>query len=244
RGDPLETAAPHWYAAIAAGIQIVRIDLRDGVGLRTLDALLQNADLVVTAMRRSSLLRIGFEWESLHARYPRLSHIAISGEAPPHDDRAGHDLTYQARAGTVAPPAMPRALVGDMAAAERAVTAAMTALLVRERSGEASRIDVSIVECATDFAAPFRYGLTAPSGELGGALATYGIYAANTGHVAVAALEPHFVERLQRMLGDADMERESLARTFSTRSAHEWETLAEQFDVPLAAVREREEAGR
>ena len=238
RGDPLEAAAPQWYAAIATGLEILRIDLRDDAALRTLDAHLQSADLVVTAMRASSLLRLGFEWTTLHVRYPNLCHVAISGDAPPHDDRAGHDLTYQARAGTFAPPAMPRALAADMAAAERAATAAVAALLRRDRTGEAVRVDVSIVDAAVDFAAPFRYGLTAPDGVLGGGQPLYGVYGAKEGYVAVAALEPHFSQRLQAMLGCPSLDASSLAAALLERTAHEWEALALQYDVPLAAVRE------
>lgn len=238
RGDTLEESAPHWYAAITTGLEILRLDLRDEKAMRALDAHLRYADLVITAMRASSLLRVGFDWKTLHAKYPRLCHIAICGEAPPHDDRAGHDLTYQARAGTIAPPVMPRTLVGDMAAAERAVAAAVTALYVRSCTNEAMRLDVSIVEAATDFAAPFRYGLTAPNGALGGALPTYRIYAAQNGYVALAALEPHFIQRLATMLETESTDAETLERIFAQRTAREWERLAETYDVPLAAVRE------
>jgi len=238
RGDALEESAPHWYAALTTGIEILRLDLRDEKAVRALDAHLRFADVVISAMRAGSLLRLGFDWKTLHAKYPRLCHVAISGEAPPHDDRAGHDLTYQARAGTVAPPAMPRALVGDMAAAERAVAAAVTALYVRDRTSEATRVDVSIVDAATDFAAPFRYGLTTPSGALGGALPTYRMYEAKDGYIALAALEPHFVERLASMLGTAHADASTLAQAFAQRSANEWERLAESYDLPLAAVRD------
>ena len=238
RGDALEAASSQWYAAMTAGLEILRIDLRDDAALRTLDAHLQSADLVLTAMRASSLLRLGFEWNTLHARYPNLCHVAISGDAPPHDDRAGHDLTYQARAGMFAPPAMPRLLAADMAAAERAVTACVAALMQRDRSGEAVRVDVSIVDAALDFAAPFRYGLTAADGPLGGGSPLYRVYRAKEGHVAVAALEPHFSQRLHAMLERASLDETSLAAALLERTAHEWETLAQQYDVPLAAVRE------
>ncbi len=237
RGDPLAEAAPNWYARLSTGIEIVQLDFREHGSRAALDAHLQHADIVLTAMRARSLERIGLQWEHVHPRYPALSMIALTGESPPHDDRAGHDLTYQARAGTVAPPAMPRALVGDMAAAERVVSVALAALLKRARTGEGIFANVSIVDCARMFAEPYTHGLTRDGGSLGGGFPAYGIYPAEDGWVAVAALEPHFIERLQLLLGITNLSRETLRDALVKRSAREWEALAEQHDVPLAAVR-------
>lgn len=237
RGDPLAAAAPAWYAEATAGVERLQLDFREGAARAALDLHLETADVLMTAMRASSLERIGVAWPRLSERYPALSLISITGEAPPHDDRAGHDLTYQARAGLVDAPALPRTLVADMAAAERAVTAALAALARRSRTGRGTHANVSIVDCARAFAAPYVHGLTRHDGELGGALSTYALYAAEDGWVAVAALEPHFLERLRNLLHVGSLDRASLAAAFRTRSAREWERLAEEHDIPMAAVR-------
>ncbi len=237
RGDPLAEAAPQWYARLATGIEIVQLDFRERGARAVLDAHLQRADVVLTAMRARSLERIGLQWEHLHAQHPALSMISLTGEAPPDDDRPGHDLTYQARAGTVTPPALPRALVGDMAAAERVVSVALASLVKRARTGEGTFANVSIVDCARAFAQPYVQGLTRDDGSLGGALPAYAIYPAEDGWVAVAALEPHFVDRLRSLLGITNLTRDALRDAFVRRSAREWEQLAERHDVPIAAVR-------
>lgn len=236
-GDPLAIAAPRWYEQLSTGIEMVQLNFREAGAHGTLDAHLAHADVVLTAMRARSLERIGLQWEHVRARYPGLSMITVTGEPPPHDDRAGHDLTYQARAGTIAPPVMPRALVGDMAAAERIVSITLAALLKRARTGEGSFANVSIVDCARDFAQPYAHGMTREGGALGGGLPTYGIYAAEDGWLAVAALEPHFIERLQALLGVDTLTRESIREVLRRRSAREWERLAEEHDVPMAAIR-------
>ncbi|MGB6986760.1 MAG: CoA transferase [Candidatus Aquilonibacter sp.] len=237
RGDPLAGAAPAWYAEIVSGMEILQFDLRAPEAKALLDERLRDADLLLTAMRARSLANAGLDWPTLHARYARLCCVTLTGEAPPHDDRAGHDLTYQARAGTIAPPAMPRVLVGDMAAAERVVSTALALLLQRERSGVAGQASVAITDAAADFAKPYEAGLTQPSGELGGGLAVYNIYPAREGWVAVAALEPHFIERLQAMLGVEQLDADTLRAAFVRRSAQEWEALAQHHDLPLAAIR-------
>jgi alpha-methylacyl-CoA racemase len=237
RGDPLAASSPSWYASIIAGMEVLRIDLRAHAGAATLDALLREADVLLSSVRARTLERLGLDSHRLHSRYPLLSHVAICGEAPPHDDRAGHDLTYQARAGLVAPPAMPRTLIADLAAAERAAQAAIAALLRRERTGESSHVHVSITDAATAFAQPYDAGLTRPEGELGGGLPAYNVYPSANGWIAVAALEPHFVEHLRAMLAVDDVTGSSLRDAFARRSSKEWETLAEQHDVPLCAIR-------
>jgi alpha-methylacyl-CoA racemase len=237
RGDPLATGAPAWYAEIVAAMEVVQFDFRAPEAKAMLERHLRDADLLLTAMRARSLANAALDWSAVHARYPRLCSVTLTGEAPPHDDRAGHDLTYQARAGTIAPPAMPRVLVGDMAAAERVVCASLALLLQRERTGEAGHVNVAITDSAADFAKPFDAGLTQPDGELGGGRATYAIYPAREGWVAVAALEPHFVERLQAMLGLEVLDAPALRDAFARRSAQEWEALAQHHDLPLAAIR-------
>jgi alpha-methylacyl-CoA racemase len=237
RGDPLAAAAARWYAEIVAGMEVVQFDLRAPEAKPLLDERLRGADLLLTAMRARALVNAGLDWPALHARHPRLCCVTLSGEAPPYDDRAGHDLTYQARAGTIAPPAMPRVLVGDMAAAERVVSTALALLLQRERTGKAANASVAITDAALDFAKPYEAGLTQPGGVLGGNLAIYNIYPAREGWVAVAALEPHFVERLQAMLGVERVDADTLRAAFVRRSAQEWEELAQHHDLPLAAIR-------
>jgi alpha-methylacyl-CoA racemase len=237
RGDPLALAAPAWYAELTRGIEVRARDLRDAAAREELHALLARADVLVTAMRARSLASLELDEATLRARYPRLIHCALAGEAPPHDDRAGHDLTYQARAGTLAPPSMPRALIGDMAAAERMVSAVLAALLLRERTGRTTFTTVGITQAAEPFADAYRHGLTAPTGELGGALPGYRLYRAADGWVALAALEPHFAERICALLEIDRLDEAALEARFVTRGAQAWEHLAEQHDVPLAAVR-------
>jgi crotonobetainyl-CoA:carnitine CoA-transferase CaiB-like acyl-CoA transferase len=77
--------------------------------------------------------------------------------------------------------------------------------------------------------------MTSLDGILGGALPAYGIYAAATGFVAVAALEAHFWRRLTETLG-VQGSREDLEQAFARRTAEEWQAWAQQHDLPIAAL--------
>ena len=195
-GDPLEGYCAGWYRRLHEGIDVRRIDLKGDAGKRDFDALLGLADLLVTAQRPAALKRLFLSAEDLESRHPALCHVAIVGHAPPHDELAGHDLTYMASLGLVEPGTMPPTLFADMAGAERAVSTALALLLSRTRTGRGGSRLVSLAEAAEALAAPRREGLTASGGLLGGGLPTYGLYATRAGWIAVAALEPHFAERL------------------------------------------------
>jgi len=236
-GDPLQKEAPGWYAALHNKLDVRTLDLQTPEGRGQVHLLLEQSDLLLTSYRPLSLERLGLSWSELAARYPRLSHVAITGSAAPRDDEPGHDLTYQAQAGLVTPPALPRALVADLAGADEAVTAALCLLLARERGHGRGAISVSLAEAAGRFAEPLRQGLAAPSGVLGGAFAGYNIYRAKEGWVALAALEPKFLEALCRELPVSAPTSDQFQQIFPTRTASEWEQWAARLGLPLVAVR-------
>jgi crotonobetainyl-CoA:carnitine CoA-transferase CaiB-like acyl-CoA transferase len=235
-GDPLGRALPSWYRALHEGVEVFALDLKDPGGRARLDTWLAGSDLLITATRPAGLRRLGLGWDELHGRQPRLCQVAIVGYAPPQEDRPGHDLTYQAQAGLLTPPALPRTCLADLAGADRAVSAGLALLLARERGQGAQLAHVSLAEAAEAFAAPLRHGLTAPGGLLGGGSPAYNVYRALDGWVAVAALERHFAEKLETETGVAQPSQEGLQRFFLTRTAEEWQSWALARDLPLVAV--------
>jgi crotonobetainyl-CoA:carnitine CoA-transferase CaiB-like acyl-CoA transferase len=234
-GDPLAVASPQWYAHLHRNLGVRRCNLREEADRNALADYVAEADVLLTSTRAKALVRAGLGWEELHRKHPRLVHVAIVGETAPHADRAGHDLTYQARAGLLSPPSMPKTLLADMACAERAVSTTLAALHSRERDGIGRYAEVGIVDAAIAMAEPLRYGLTG-TGPLGGASPAYRIYPCADGWIAVAVLEAHFVERLKGLLGIERLDAKSVEAALARRSASEWEALANAHDVPLAAV--------
>ncbi|MGB9123296.1 MAG: CoA transferase, partial [Candidatus Angelobacter sp.] len=220
------------------GQTVLRLDLKSPDGRAKLDDLLATADLLLASFRPSALQRLGLDWESLHARHPKLCFVGIIGYATPLQERTGHDLTYQGDLGLLRPPQMPPTLFIDLAGAERAVSMALALLNRSARKGQAGCAWVSLHECAQELAAPLKAGLTTSNGLLGGAYPLYGFYRANDGWIAVAALEPHFAEKLLSELGLKKADRTALERIFLQRKAASWEKWAAELDLPLVAVRE------
>lgn len=208
-GDPLEHLAPEWYRELKSRCEVITMDLKQ----EKLDGLLEGADLLITSHRPSALQRMG-------VNVPKhVGHVEIVGdvEDPEHP---GHDLTYQAEAGTLTPPHMPKVLLGDLMGASQAVSAALLLLL---QGGGHQRIGLK--QAALDMAAPYLHGVTAQDGILGGALENYGLYQVKDGWVAVAALEPHFAQRMNGHLAG-----------LGDKTVDEIVTWAREADIPISAV--------
>lgn len=213
-GDLMAQAAPTYYEWLCEGQQVVALNLKEEADRGQLKELLSTGDVLITSSRPAALARLGLSWEELHAAYPRLCQVAIVGHSGEDADLAGHDLTYQAHAGTLLPPAMPTVPMADLAGAELAVQAALALLLGRnagegsagqgtdrqgaegqgaegQGNGAAGRggyHEVALADAAEAFAMPAQFGLSAPGGLLGGALPGYRIYeAAPAGGAGVEA---------------------------------------------------------
>ncbi len=234
-GDPMELYHAGWYREMASGQRVVKLDLKDTKGRRTLDLQLGEADLLITATRPAALERMGLDWTTLRTRFPRLCQVAIVGFPAPRENEAGHDLTYQASLGLLSPPHMPRTLLADMAGAELVVSRALALLLNRERGGGGGCAEVALSEAAATMAEPLSYGCTVPGAVLGGGIPEYNVYQTTDGWVALAALEPHFKNRLESALSISA--KDEYRKVFATRSTSEWQQWGQERDVPIVAVR-------
>ena len=229
-GDPLLSLSAAWHSEMHEAIDIERLDLKAEATHARVVELLREADLFVTSQRPSALQRLRLDDVTLRDRCARLRFLRIVGSVR-DPERPGHDLTYQAQAGLIGD-AMPRTLVADVMASERAFAAALE--LLRQPPGSA--MDVGLVESLDAMLAPVRHGLTAPTGALGGAAARYRVYRAKAGRVAVAALEPRFETRLFDELGARIGS--DISERFLERTAAEWEMWAIERDLPIVAVKE------
>ena len=235
-GDPAQ-AFPQWFQALNAGQIRKTLDLKVPEDREQFFELLSGADLLLSSMRPSAADRLSLYEMVARAK---VAHIEIVGdvEAP---DEPGHDLTYQAAAGLLNPPEMPRVPWADVLGGYEATIAALDALREREHAqkignDQAVHRRVGLKQGVDDAAEAFQIGATAPGQILSGAHPQYGMYQTQDGWIAVAAIEPHFHATLTALLGDS---RSTLAERFSKRSTAQWLEFAKQHDLPLAAVEKR-----
>ena len=190
----------------------------------------------MTSSRPAALERLGLGWEALHDAFPLLVHVAIVGHSTP-DDSPGHDLTYTAAHGLVAPPLLPRTLVADLGGAERAVSTALALLVARERTGEAARAEVALADTAAAFAAPSPARADRRSAECSAAAipSTGSIEHATAGSRSLRSSRI-FASGFFPSSGSTTRITSRLARAFAERTAADWTAWARERDLPLARV--------
>ncbi|WP_110690185.1 CaiB/BaiF CoA transferase family protein [Salinicola endophyticus] len=137
------------------------LDLKHTEAQPILDALLAEADVLVQNLAPGAAARMGLDFDTLHPRYPGLIVCDISGygEGGPYASKKAYDLLIQSEAGFLsvtggpAPDALAKAgcSVADIAAGMYAYTSILNALLLRGRSGEGSRIEVSMLESLVEW---------------------------------------------------------------------------------------------
>lgn len=253
-GDPMRLYNPPAYAALHEGLDVRTVDLKSEAGQRQLHAELAQTDVLLTSFRPSALAKLKLDWAALHALHPSLSQVAIVGAPGERAEEPGHDLTYLAESGLVIGTELPPTLYADMGGALLGSEAVLKAMLLRSRKpGGADGVDgvdgargvylqVALNASADWLALPRTWGLTQPSGAVGGAHAGYRVYPCADGRVAVAALEPHFAARLceAAQIASRDMmapaTHRALAAWLAKRTRAELEAMGRERDVPLLTL--------
>lgn len=244
-GDPMSAYNRSAYDDMHTGIRILTADLKTPAGQKILHRELAKSDVLLTSFRPSALTKLGLDWKDLHQRYPALSLVAIVGSRGAQAEIAGHDLTYQAENGLVNDLNLPPTLYADMGGALMASEAVLQAMLMQKQSGQGCRLEVALSEAAAFLALPRAWGATAPQSLLGGTHAGYRVYRCRDGRIALAALEPHFAQKVCQVAniawdGPATMLATDTHRRveafLANKTCRELSTLAEQRDIPMHAL--------
>lgn len=254
-GDPMGHYNKPAYAQLHEGVKVLGADLKTEAGQKVLHRELAKADVLLTSFRPSALEKLQIGWKKLHRLYPSLSQVAIVGAPGARAEEPGHDLTYLADNGLVSGLDLPPTLYADMGGSLMASEAVLGAVLKRNEryagTGDVHPrgvfIEVALADAAGYLALPRTWGLTQPTGSVGGAHAGYRVYPCKDGRVAVAALEPHFAAALCQAagLGTSDIRtmlapatRDAIAAFLKTQTRRQLDALAVQRDIPLHTLPE------
>lgn len=135
------------------------LDLKRDEATGIMDRLLESADVLVQNLAPGAAARLGLSFEALHAKHPRLIVCDISGygEGGPYQDKKAYDLLIQSESGflsvtgTKDDPVKAGCSIADIAAGMYAYSAILNALLLRQRTGVGSRLDVSMLESMVEW---------------------------------------------------------------------------------------------
>jgi CoA:oxalate CoA-transferase len=191
-----------YFTSLNRGKQSIALDLKDAADRIVFEKLLARADVLCENFRPGVLTRLGYGWEKLHARHPRLVLASTSGfgQTGPYAGRPAYDIVVQAMGGVMSltghpgsPPTRVGSSLGDITAGLFTAVGIQAALLERERSGSGRRVDVSMLDAqvATLENAIARYGATGevpgPMGSRHPSIAPFEALATANGHIVIAA---------------------------------------------------------
>ena len=135
------------------------LDLKNSDALVVLKELLAKADVLVQNLAPGAAARMGLSFEELRKAHPQLIVCDISGygEDGPYRDKKAYDLLIQSEAGMLSitgtpdEPSKAGNSMADIAAGMYAYTGILAALLQRQKTGEGSHIDVSMLESLSEW---------------------------------------------------------------------------------------------
>jgi CoA:oxalate CoA-transferase len=145
-----------YFAALNHSKESIALDLKRATDRTVFDRLLDAADVLVENFRPGTMERLGYGWDAVHARFPRLVYAAASGfgHTGPFAPRPAFDLVVQAMGGIMSmtgypggPPARVGVSIGDMVAGLYLAIGIQAALATRRETGTASKVDVAMFDC-------------------------------------------------------------------------------------------------
>lgn len=137
------------------------LDLKQEPAQAVLEQLLERADVLVQNLAPGAAARMGLSFEALHERFPRLIVCDISGygEGGPYEQKKAYDLLIQSESGFLSVTGGPGAdgmakagcSIADISAGMYAYSGILSALLLRGRTGQGSRVEVSMLESMAEW---------------------------------------------------------------------------------------------
>jgi itaconate CoA-transferase len=181
----------------------ITLDLKKPEAMAVLLELLSTADVFVQNLAPGAAAKLGLSDGRLTAANPTLVVCDISGYGKdgPYRDKKAYDLMIQGEAGFLSVTGTPDETckagnsIADIAAGMYAFSAVLAALLQRRRTGLGSHIDVSMLECMTEWMGyPMYYaydGAAAPprSGNSHATIYPYGQFVAGDGRPVMFGLQ-------------------------------------------------------
>jgi CoA:oxalate CoA-transferase len=238
-----------YFISVNRGKQSIALDLKAPADRAVFEALLARADVVIENYRGGTMEKLGYGYDALKEKHPRLIYAAVSGfgHTGPYAKRPAYDMIAQAMGGVMSltghpggPPTRVGTSTGDITAALFATIGIATALYDRERTGRGQKVDVAMLDSQVAVLenAITRYVATGEvPGKLGSrhpSIAPFAAFATKDGHIAIAAGNDDLWARVCKVLDREELVADARFRTNPSRVAHV-EAMAVEMERALSA---------
>ena len=241
-GPPFQGGESAYFLSCNRNKRGIALNLKREGGREALWRLIDQADILIENFRPGLMEKLGFGYEAVSARNPRLIYCSISayGQDGPEAQRPGYDIILQGTTGassvTGEPDGRPMRSglpVCDILSGMFASQAILAALYAREGSGRGQRVETTLlgatVAALGNFAcnylmsgvAPVRVGNSHPQ------IAPYDQVRTADGYVNIAAGNDDIFRRCCDALGLAELASDPRFLLNNDRVRHRQELLAE-----------------
>jgi CoA:oxalate CoA-transferase len=246
---PFQNGKSTYFASVNRGKESIVLDLKAPGDREIFERLLDKADAVVENFRPGTMEKLGYGWDTLHPRYPRLIYAAASGfgHTGPFSHHPSYDMVVQGLGGIMSITGNPGepsprigASIGDLAGGLYTTIALNAAFLHRERSGEATKVDVALFDCQLAILenAIMRYTTTGdipgPLGARHPSITPFEAFTTQDGNIIIAAGNDGLWVKLTQVLERPDLAENPNYKTNPLRNQHQPQLKAE-LDAILGA---------
>ncbi len=226
-----------YFLSLNRGKQSIALDLKDDADRAIFEPLLARADVLVENFRPGTMEKLGYGWDVLHERHPRLIYAAASGfgHSGPYSRRPAYDLVVQAMGGIMSltgtpggPPTRVGSSIGDITAGLFTAIGVNAALFERAQTGVGRKIDVAMLDSQVAILenAIARYQATGeipgPTGARHPSITPFEAFQTRDGFVVIAAGNDSLFARLCESVGRPELaEREDFATNELRTRNHE-----------------------
>ncbi|WP_371398154.1 CaiB/BaiF CoA transferase family protein [Fretibacter rubidus] len=266
-GETYEDGTSVWFTNIARGKRSYKVNLKDTAQHGDFMTLAAEADVFIEAFRPSVVTRLGVDYDAIKAVNPGVVYCSISafGQDGHYRDKPAHDLIIQAMAGTAdltrgmdGTPALTPMPSADMAASLHALSGIMMALYRRTQTGMGDYLDISMYDSLLSWVpnvtgAVFAHDKQPKREEMRsfGGNAFVNIYETKDGgHIVLGGSEPKFVtnvltalgapqliEAMKKPVGQQDVVKDFLSKTFLLKTQSDWENIFKNIDCCWSTIR-------
>ena len=154
-GPPFVHGESAYFLSINRNKESLTLDLKHASSRAVLDALLARADVLVENFRPGTMERLGWGYDDVARRFPRIVYCSISGfgQTGPRSAEPGYDAVIQGEAGLMSitgaadgPPFRLGVAIADIVSGLFAAQGIAMALLARARTGRGQRVDVGMLD--------------------------------------------------------------------------------------------------
>ena len=225
-----------YFASINRGKQSIALDLKAAGDKRIFETLLEKADVIVENFRPGTMEKLGYGWEVLHPRYPKLIYACASGfgHTGPNSKDPAYDMVMQGMGGVMSitgypgkPPARVGMSIGDIGAGLYTAIAVNAALVHRAMTGETTKIDIGMFDCQLALLenAVMRYTvdgeIPGPLGARHPTITPFQAFRTQDGNIIIAAGNDSLFVKLADAIGKPAMAQNPDYKTNALRLKHQ-----------------------